>query len=70
MSKGSVQHKIAKDQQNKPKENRRKEIKIKADISVMDKIIQKINKTNWLFGKTNKTYKSLARVIIRKKINK
>ena len=29
----SSQLKIAKDQQNKPKENRRKEIKIRADIN-------------------------------------
>ena len=56
---------------NKPKVSRRKEIvKIRAEINEIEtkKTIAKINKTKiWFFEKINKTDKSLARLIKKKR---
>ena len=60
-----------KEEQTKPKVNRRKEIiKIRAEINEIEtkKTIAKINKTKrWFFEKINKIDKSIARLIKKKR---
>ena len=62
---------LEKEEQTKPKVNRRKEIiKIRAEINEIEtmKTITKINKTkSWFFEKINKIDKPLARHIKRKR---
>ena len=62
---------LEKEEQTKPKVNRRKEIiKIRAEINEIEtkKTIAKINKTkSWFFRKINKIDKSLARLIKKKR---
>ena len=62
---------LEKEEQRKPKVNRRKEtIKIRAEINEIEtkKTIAKINKTkSWFFEKINKTDKPLARLIKKKR---
>ena len=61
---------LEKEEQKKPKVNRRKEIiKIRSEISEkeMKEMIAKINKTkSWFFEKINKIDKLLARLIKKK----
>ena len=62
---------LEKEEQRKPKVNRRKEIiKIRAEINEIEtkKTITKINKTkSWFFEKINKIDKHLARLIKKKR---
>ena len=59
---------LEKEEQTKPKANRRKEIKIRAEINELEmKIIEKINETkSQFFKKINKIDRLLARLIKKK----